>query len=64
MQGVRCVKKKKPLNKKGFMLLETLIVSIFVMTIFAMLYTNLFPLLGIELMIVWKELTLHIGREK
>ena len=46
MQGVRCVKKKKPLNQKGFMLLETLIVSIFVMTIFAMLYTNLFPLLG------------------
>ncbi len=46
MQGVRCVKKKQLLNKKGFMLLETLIVSIFVMTIFAMLYTNLFPLLG------------------
>ena len=46
MQGVRCVKRKHPLNKRGFMLLETLIVSIFVMIIFAMLYTNLFPLLG------------------
>ena len=34
------------LNKKGFALVETLIVSVFVMAIFTVLYTNLFPMMG------------------
>lgn len=37
---------KKKRNEKGFMLVETLIVSVFVMAIFALLYTNMFPLVG------------------
>ena len=36
----------KKLNKKGFVLAETLIVTVFVMTIFTLLYVNFFPLLG------------------
>ena len=36
----------KKLNNRGYMLLETLIVSVFLMTIFTLLYTNLFPLVG------------------
>ena len=34
------------LNKKGFALVETLIVSVFVMTIFTIIYTNFFPIMG------------------
>lgn len=36
----------KKLNNKGFVLMETLIVSVFVMSLFMVLYTDLFPLLG------------------
>ena len=36
----------KKINNKGFVLAETLIVTVFVMTIFTMLYVNFFPLLG------------------
>ena len=32
----------KKLNKKGFVLAETLIVTVFVMTIFTLLYVNFF----------------------
>ena len=34
------------LNKKGFALVETLIVSVFVMTIFSLIFTNFFPMMG------------------
>lgn len=34
------------LNKKGFALVETLIVSVIVMVIFSILYTNFFPMMG------------------
>ena len=34
------------LNKKGFALAETIIVSTFVLAIFTMIYTNLIPLMG------------------
>ena len=40
------MKEKKVLNKKGFMLVETLIVGVFIMGIFSLLYTNFFPLIG------------------
>ena len=40
------MKDKKVLNKRGFMLVETLIVGVFVMGIFSLLYTNFFPLIG------------------
>ncbi len=36
----------KKLNTKGFALVETLIVSVFVMVIFVLLYTNFYPLIG------------------
>lgn len=36
----------KKLNTKGFALVETLIVSVFVMGIFTLLYTNFYPLIG------------------
>ena len=36
----------KYLNKKGFVLLETLIVTIFTLIIFTVLYTSVVPLLG------------------
>lgn len=36
----------KKLNTKGFALVETLIVSVFVMGIFILLYTNFYPLIG------------------
>ena len=36
----------KLLNKKGFALVETLIVTTFVMTIFIFVYQNLVPLIG------------------
>lgn len=38
--------KKFKLNDKGFMLAETLIVTVFVMTIFSIIYTNLFPIVA------------------
>lgn len=38
--------KKNKLNNKGFVLVETLIVSTFVMTIFSILYNNFYPLMG------------------
>ncbi len=40
------MKKTKTVNKKGFMLVETLIVGVFIMGIFSLLYTNFFPLIG------------------
>ncbi len=38
--------KKRRLNNKGFVLVETLVVSVFVMSIFAILYNNFYPLIG------------------
>lgn len=38
--------KTKIVNKKGFMLVETLIVSVFILAIFSLLYTNIIPLIG------------------
>ena len=40
------MKDKKVLNKKGFILVETLIVGVFIMGIFSLLYTKFFPLIG------------------
>ena len=40
------MKKKKIVNKNGFILVETLIVGVFIVGIFTLLYTNLFPLVG------------------
>ena len=34
------------LNDKGFVLVETLIVSVFVMGLFTLMYTNFYPLMG------------------
>ena len=36
----------KKFNNKGFVLAETLVVTVFVMSIFTLLYVNFFPLLG------------------
>ena len=36
----------KKLNSGGFVLAETLIVTVFLMTLFAMIYSNFFPLVG------------------
>ena len=36
----------KKINQNGFALVETLIVSVFVVTIFTMIFTNLYPLIG------------------
>ena len=36
----------RKLNNKGFMLVETLIVAVFLVTIFSILYTNFYPLIG------------------
>lgn len=38
--------KKNKLNNNGFVLIETLIVSVFIMSIFAILYNNFYPLMG------------------
>ena len=38
--------KKNKLNNKGFVLVETLIVSTFVMSIFSILYNNFYPIMG------------------
>lgn len=38
--------KKGKLNSGGFVLVETLVVSVFVMGIFAILYNNFYPLMG------------------
>ena len=38
--------KKGKLNSSGFVLVETLIVTVFVMTIFAVLYNNFTPIMG------------------
>lgn len=38
--------KRKKINNKGFMLAETLVVSIFVMTIFSLIYANVLPLIA------------------
>lgn len=38
--------KIKKLNNKGFVLAETLVVTIFLMTIFTMIYTYFYPLIG------------------
>ena len=34
------------MNNKGFMLAETLVVSVFVLTVFSMLYSNLLPIIA------------------
>ena len=34
------------INKKGFALVETLIVAVFVATIFTIMYANFFPMFG------------------
>ena len=36
----------KNLNQKGFILTETLVVSVFLMVLFTMIYTNFYPLIG------------------
>ncbi len=36
----------KKLNSGGFVLAETLVVTVFIMTIFTILYSNFFPLIG------------------
>ncbi len=36
----------KKLNNNGFVLAETLVVTVFIMTIFTILYNNFFPLIG------------------
>lgn len=36
----------KKINKKGFILAETLVVTVFLMVIFSMLYSNFYPLIG------------------
>ncbi len=36
----------KKINNKGFALVETLIVSVFVLGIFTLIYTNFYPLIG------------------
>ena len=36
----------KKLNNSGFILAETLVVTVFLMVIFTMLYTNYYPLIG------------------
>ncbi len=38
--------KKNRLNNKGFVLAETLVVTVFLMILFSMLYTNFYPLIG------------------
>lgn len=38
--------KKKKLGNGGFVLIETLIVSVFIVAIFAVLYNNFYPLIG------------------
>lgn len=40
------MKKLKKLNNQGYMLIETLLVSVFILSIFTLLYTNIFPLVG------------------
>lgn len=37
----------KKLNQKGFILAETLVVSVFLMILFTMIYTNFYPIIGI-----------------
>jgi hypothetical protein len=36
----------KKLNNKGFALVETMVVSVFIMAIFTIIYTNFYPLVG------------------
>lgn len=38
--------KNKKLNNKGFMLVETLIVSVFTMAIFSLIYSNYYPIMA------------------
>ncbi len=38
--------KNKKLNSSGFVLVETLVVSVFVVSIFSILYNNFYPLIG------------------
>ena len=38
--------KKKKIGNGGFVLIETLIVSVFIVAIFAVLYNNFYPLVG------------------
>lgn len=36
----------KKLNNKGFVMMETLVVAVFIMVIFTIMYTNYYPLIG------------------
>lgn len=36
----------KKLNNKGFVMMETLVVAVFIMVIFSIMYTNYYPLIG------------------
>ena len=38
--------KMKKINSKGFVLAETLVVTVFLMVIFGMIYSNFYPLMG------------------
>ncbi len=38
--------KMRKINNKGFVLVETLVTAVFVMTIFSLLYVNFYPMLG------------------
>lgn len=40
------MKTRKKLNQQGFMLVETLITTVFIVSIVVLLYTNLLPLIG------------------
>ena len=36
----------KKINNKGFVLAETLVVTVFLMILFTMIYSNFYPLIG------------------
>ena len=42
----KVIVKMKKINQRGFVLAETLVVTVFLMVLFAMIYTNFFPLIG------------------
>ena len=40
------MEKIKKINNKGFVLAETLIVTVIILTLFTMIYINFYPLIG------------------
>ena len=45
----------KKINNKGFVLAETLVVTVFLMILFTMIYSNFYPLIGekrIEIIVI------------